>query len=214
MPPDPSPTGATPAMPNNKEDRSDGGCVSGTTAPATEVSMSCPGAMTSDTGTERISHRRHHTSNRRDQVGNRCDPSVTGATTPVTGATTSVTGGTKLVRAAPAGATTFGTAATGLGTAGTRPALSLVLGVRAASLSRGACRAGGRRLAWLPARAQCARRAGGRLLAWLRARARRPRYALNRLPHSVSNVADRAACRRAALDRSIGAVIAVRGGTT
>ena len=46
------------------------------------------------------------------------------------------------------------------------------------------------------------------------ARARPTRYALNRLPHSVSNVADRAACRRAALDRIIGAVIAVRGGTT
>ena len=49
MPPDPSSIGATPAMPNKKEERSDGGRVSGTTAPATEVGMYCPGAMTSDT---------------------------------------------------------------------------------------------------------------------------------------------------------------------
>ena len=80
-----------------------------------------------------------------------------------------------------------------IGVRGDEARVFLVLGVRAASLCLGACRAGGRLLAWLPARAQCARRAGGRLLAWLRGRARRPRYALNRLPHSVSNVADRAA---------------------
>ena len=55
--------------------------------------------------------------------------------------------------------------------------------------------------------------AGGRLLAWLRGRARRPRYALNRLPHGVSNVADRAACRWAPLDRIIRAAIAIRAGT-
>ena len=59
MPPDPSSTGATPAMPNKKEERSDGGCVSGTTAPATEVGMYCPGAMTSDTGVSSIGNRRH-----------------------------------------------------------------------------------------------------------------------------------------------------------
>ena len=40
MPPNPSSTGSTPAMPNKKEERSDCSCVSGTTAPATDVSMS------------------------------------------------------------------------------------------------------------------------------------------------------------------------------
>ena len=95
---------------------------------------------------------------------------------------------------------------------GDEPRVFLVLGVRAASLCLGACRSGGRLLAWSPARAQCARRAGGRLLAWLRGRARRPRYALNRLPHNVSNVADEAACRWGPLDRIIGTVIAIRGG--
>src|SRR3982074_1787942 len=72
MPPDPSSTGATPAMPNKKEERSDGGCVSGTTAPATEVGMYCPGAMTS----------------------------VSGASTLVTGVTPSITGPTTFGTAA------------------------------------------------------------------------------------------------------------------
>ena len=40
IPPNPFPTGSTPAMPNEKEERSDCSCVGGTTAPATDVSMS------------------------------------------------------------------------------------------------------------------------------------------------------------------------------
>ena len=89
-----APTGATPAMPNNKEDRSDGGCVSGTTAPATEVSMSCPGAMTSDTGasTSVTGATTSETGVTRLVTG--ATTSVTGATTSVTGATTSLTGAT------------------------------------------------------------------------------------------------------------------------
>ena len=62
-------------MPNKKEERSDGGCVSGTTAPATEVSMlpgaiSCPDAITMVT---HVSNRCHHTRNRCDDVSNRRD---------------------------------------------------------------------------------------------------------------------------------------------
>src|SRR3954453_17717866 len=96
MSPDPSSTDATPAMPNKKDERSDGGCVSGTTAPTTELAMYCPGAMTSNTGVSRL---------------------VTGATASVTGATASVTGATTLVTGATAsvtGATASVTGATTL----------------------------------------------------------------------------------------------------
>jgi hypothetical protein len=62
MPPNPSTTGATPAVLNKKEERSNGSCVSGTTAPAT----SGTGATASITG---------------------ATASVTGATASVTGAT-------------------------------------------------------------------------------------------------------------------------------
>ena len=40
MPATPPTTGGAPAMPNKKEKRSEGSCASGTTAPATELSMS------------------------------------------------------------------------------------------------------------------------------------------------------------------------------
>src|SRR4029079_9037629 len=146
MPPVPSPTGATPAMPNNKDERSDGGCVSGTTAPAT-VGMYCPGAMTSNTGattalvsgaTTSVTGATPAMPNKKEErsdggcvspttapatVGMYCPGAMTsdtGAMTSVTGATTSVAGATALVT----DATTFGTAATGLGCAGTRPACS------------------------------------------------------------------------------------------
>src|SRR6478609_4793223 len=146
MPPDPSSTGVTPATPNKKEERSDGGCVSGTTAPTTEVGKYCPGAMTSNTGvstlvsgaTTSVTGATPAMPNKKEErsdggcvspttapatVGMYCPGAMTsdtGATTSVTGATTSVAGATALVT----DATTFGTAATGLGCAGTRPACS------------------------------------------------------------------------------------------
>ena len=108
MPPNPSTTGATPAVLNKKEERSNGSCVSGTTAPATSgtgATASITGATASVTG---------------------ATASVTGATASVTGATASVTGATRLGTGATAsvtGATRLGTAATGLG-ARTRTASS------------------------------------------------------------------------------------------
>ena len=49
MPPTPSATGRTPAMPNKKEERSEGSCASRTTASTTERKMSWTNALTSET---------------------------------------------------------------------------------------------------------------------------------------------------------------------
>ncbi len=87
-PPNPATTGSAPAMPNKKEDRSDCSCVSGTTAPAPEVSMSCINAMTSEASAT--------------PSGTGAPPSVAGATPSVAGATPSVTGATALLTGATA----------------------------------------------------------------------------------------------------------------
>ena len=194
MPPNPSTTGATPAVLNKKEERSNGSCVSGTTAPATSgtgatasitgatasvtgATASVTGATASVTGAHRVSNRRDQVGNRRDRVSNRRDQ---------------------------------------VGNRGDRigsfrdadRVLLLVLSIRAASPCRGARRAGGR----LAARAKRARWAGGRLVACLPARTNRARYIPNGLPHSVSNIADCAVSRRAALRWRV-TVIPIRAGT-
>ena len=50
----PPTSGCMPAMLNKNEDRSEGSCVSGTTAAVSEVSMSCTDAMTSDIGAAKV----------------------------------------------------------------------------------------------------------------------------------------------------------------
>ena len=148
-----------------------------------------------DNRRHRVSNRRHRVSNRRDRVSNRRDRSGTGL---------------EPARPRPVNRRDrrLGTAATGLGALGRGPRPPLVLSIRAASPCRGASSGRGR----LAARAKRARWAGGRLVACLPARTNRARYIPNGLPHSVSNIADCAVSRRAALRWRV-TVIPIRAGT-